>query len=969
MSATTIRKAVITEFGDVSKVQIIQDTIEPPPANHVQVSTIYSGFSGADINMRKGVYPMQKKAPLTPGYCLVGTVKTTRPGCTSKLSPGDLVACLTIYDAEAELVNLPEKYLIRVPPGTDLQQATALILDWNTAYAMVFDVAKVSKGQRVFIHGVSGAVGYALMKLCQLQGAEVYGTASERNHAAAREQGAHPFVYTDKKWMQAVKELGGADAVFDPLGFESWDESFSVLSPTGILVGYGGNLRSLNDDSEHGSVILPTMKLMARGMVPFCGKRTKFYYITRDDATFEPNLKALLELVAEGKITVPIKKAGHADAAKGSRQVIGSSDEHGGSRDVSSPKASFRHSSTSLHRDKYSSTSSQHNRFITVFRSPNAMKVSIGLAAVTGLAGFTAAKRPEPPKITDFDWDTITPARKLEYHPCYKDYQCARLSVPLDWLDETNEHTVSLAIIKLPATVPDDDPSFGGTVFTNPGGPGGSGVSMLLRNGHDMRRTLSGGSKMYEMLSWDPRGVQFTTPVADCYEDELARDTDNIQRLAIGPLDASPDALRRQWARIQGYGRLCTEKPGNGSIIPFATTASVCRDMVEMVDKIDELRKGEAAASQPEQSLELRKVKDVPRIQYWGFSYGSILGNTFASMYPGRVGRLIVDGIADSNDYVAGGWKTNLQDTEKLVDYFYETCFEAKEKCALSRPSDKQWQDIRDRVDQLVKRLDEAPVAVLNGKVTNILTGYDVILSFKNPLYAPYTRFIKLANEINAAIEGNYTAILESASAEIPKIDQACTHPNATDLRLSWGDGGQAVLCGDGEDNTNMTLADYRAYVAVLESQSPTFAGYWGQIRSACTSWLVRPKWRFTGPFKTPSHDAAVVEGRPAAPLLFMSSRLDPVTPLRNAFKASEGHPGSVVVIQESVGHAAFATGSKCTTKILREYLEHGTVPESGTVCQPDCGPWDGDACESDSLSVNVAPLAPPHDRSHHRVY
>ncbi|KAJ0332344.1 hypothetical protein COL5a_002054 [Colletotrichum fioriniae] len=597
------------------------------------------------------------------------------------------------------------------------------------------------------------------------------------------------------------------------------------------------------------------------------------------------------------------------------------------------------------------------------------MKVPIGLAAVTGLVGFTAAKKPDPPKITDFDWDTITPARKLEYHPCYKDYQCARLSVPLDWLDEANEHTVAIAIIKLPASVPDDDPSFGGTVFTNPGGPGGSGVSLLLRNGHDMRRTLSGGSKKYEMLSWDPRGVQFTTPVADCYEDELARDTDNIQRLAIGPLDASPDALRRQWARIQGYGRLCTEKPGNGSIIPFATTASVCRDMVEMVDKIDELRKEKAAASQPEQSLELRKVKDVPRIQYWGFSYGSILGNTFASMYPGHVGRLIVDGIADSNDYVAGGWRTNLQDTEKLVDYFYETCYEAKEKCALRRPSDKKWQDIRDRVDQLVKRLDEAPVAVLDGKVTNILTGYDVVLSFKNPLYAPYTRFIKLANEINAAIEGNYTAILKSVSAEIPKIDQACSHPNATDLRLSWGDGGQAVLCGDGEDNTNMTLADYRAYVAELESQSPTFAGYWGQIRFACTSWLVRPKWRFTGPFTTPPHDATIVEGRPAAPLLFMSSRLDPVTPLRNAFRASAGHPGSAVVIQESVGHAAFATGSKCTTEIIREYLEHGTVPESGTICQPDCGPWDGDACESDNLSVNVAPLAPPHDRSHHHVY
>ncbi|TDZ30273.1 Protein indc11 [Colletotrichum spinosum] len=307
MSTTTIRKAVITEFGDASKVQVIRDTIAPPPASHVQVATIYAGFSGSDINMRKGVYPLQKKAPLTPGYCLVGTVRLNGEGA-AKFCPGDVVACMTVYDAEAELVNLPEKHLVRVPPGLDLQQATALILDWNTAYGMVHGSARVAGGQRVFVHGVSGAVGFALMKLCRLQGAEVYGTASERNHDAVREHGGTPFAYTDKEWMRAMKDLGGADAVFDPLGFESWDESFSVLSPSGILVGYGGNLQSLNESAEQRSVVLPTMKLLARGMVPFCGKRTKFYYITRDDATFETNLKALFEMLGEGRITVPIKK-------------------------------------------------------------------------------------------------------------------------------------------------------------------------------------------------------------------------------------------------------------------------------------------------------------------------------------------------------------------------------------------------------------------------------------------------------------------------------------------------------------------------------------------------------------------------------------------------------------------------------------------------------------------------------------
>ncbi|KAH0433382.1 zinc-binding dehydrogenase [Colletotrichum camelliae] len=267
MASTTIRKAVITEFGDESKVKVIQDTIDPPAADHVQVATIYSGFSGADINMRKGVYPLQRAAPLTPGYCLVGTVKTNGPGA-SKFYPGDTVAAMTVYDAEAELANIPEKYLVRVPNGLDLQQATAL-----------------------------------------LQGAEVFGTASERNHAAVRAEGGHPFVYTDKNWMAAMKEMGGADAVFDPLGFESWDESWTILPKSGMLIGFGGNLNSLGGDGKAPrSTVVPTMKLLARGMVPFCPKRTWFYYITRDDATFEANLKAMFGLLGEGKIRVPIKK-------------------------------------------------------------------------------------------------------------------------------------------------------------------------------------------------------------------------------------------------------------------------------------------------------------------------------------------------------------------------------------------------------------------------------------------------------------------------------------------------------------------------------------------------------------------------------------------------------------------------------------------------------------------------------------
>jgi NADPH:quinone reductase-like Zn-dependent oxidoreductase len=302
----TIRKAVIEEFGDESKIKVVSSEILDPEAHHVQVRVLYSGFSGADINMRKGVYPMQKKAPLTPGYSLIGTVAQNGKGAT-KFQAGDVVACLTVYDAEAELVNLPEKYLIPVPDELNLQQATALILDWATAYAMVKHSSHVSTGQRVFIHGMSGAVGFALTQLCQLEGAQVYGTASLRNHETLQELGATPFVYTDKAWMTAIKDLGGADVVFDALGFESWDESYSILSKAGVLVGYGGNLDSLKGEKPR-SVVGPTMKLFARNAASvWRGKSAKFYFITRDSSTFVPDVQALFNLLKEEKIKVPIR--------------------------------------------------------------------------------------------------------------------------------------------------------------------------------------------------------------------------------------------------------------------------------------------------------------------------------------------------------------------------------------------------------------------------------------------------------------------------------------------------------------------------------------------------------------------------------------------------------------------------------------------------------------------------------------
>lgn len=183
-----------------------------------------------------------------------------------------------------------------------------MILDWTTAYGMVYRSGKVAKGQRVFIHGLSGLVGYALLTLCKRQGAEVYGTASEYDHAAVRAAGAHPFVYTTKDWIMAMNAIGGAHVTFDPLGFEPYNESWEILARSGgKLIDYGGNYNILNGRKTR-SQWPQIAKLLSKNVKVFCPNSTAFFYLDRNQSTFEPELKTLLEMLKMGEVQVPIRK-------------------------------------------------------------------------------------------------------------------------------------------------------------------------------------------------------------------------------------------------------------------------------------------------------------------------------------------------------------------------------------------------------------------------------------------------------------------------------------------------------------------------------------------------------------------------------------------------------------------------------------------------------------------------------------
>jgi NADPH:quinone reductase-like Zn-dependent oxidoreductase len=260
--------------------------------------------SGADVNIRRNLYHRTFRPPFTPGYSIVGRVERRGPAAT-RVRQGDVVAALTVTGGHQTRVVLAERLLVDVPAGCDLRKAACLVLDYVTADQMLRRKARVSTGRRVFVHGASGAVGRALTELAQLEGLEVLGTASPRNADALASRGVTVFDYASHGWVDEVRTIGGVDAVFDPLGFESFDRSYSILRRGGVLVGYGFNLRTL--ESRAGSQNLSLLRLFARNALFWTGRRAVFYGISRKDPNFAIDLTRLLGLLAAQSIDPAIK--------------------------------------------------------------------------------------------------------------------------------------------------------------------------------------------------------------------------------------------------------------------------------------------------------------------------------------------------------------------------------------------------------------------------------------------------------------------------------------------------------------------------------------------------------------------------------------------------------------------------------------------------------------------------------------
>lgn len=290
--------------------------------------------------------------------------------------------------------------------------------------------------------------------------------------------------------------------------------------------------------------------------------------------------------------------------------------------------------------------------------------IPITTAALAWLASVASASQSKPHDAGEFNWKTISPSRDLHFSSCYDEFQCARLLVPVDWLDEdeaVRHKTMAIAIIKLAANITNPEQTHGGTMIINPGGPSDSGIVELLRNGHYLQDMIDSDHKRFEVMSFDPRGMAFSTPRGDCFQSEAARSLYDSQMLGTeygGVKDLSDKELAKEFALERALGLQCSLPGAHGYVVQaYMSTASVARDMLHMVDKLDELEKETTTIATPPKGAQkpLGTGSGVPRLQYLGTSYGTFLGNTFASMFPGRVKRMILDG-----NIVPEDWLTNV---------------------------------------------------------------------------------------------------------------------------------------------------------------------------------------------------------------------------------------------------------------------------------------------------------------------
>lgn len=457
-------------------------------------------------------------------------------------------------------------------------------------------------------------------------------------------------------------------------------------------------------------------------------------------------------------------------------------------------------------------------------------------------------------------------AQTLAWGACaagsHPDAQCATMQVPRDY-DEPKGTRWSLAVAKLPAKAPSQ-----GVIFVNPGGPGLSGVRDLLGSGDAYDRLRS----RFDIVTFDPRGVGASAPAIRCFTDTLAsaiRDQPSRPSSVVETTQAATLAT--------DAGSAC--KAALGVDLPLFGTRDVARD----VDFF-------------------RSVLGQDKLHYFGFSYGTYLGATYAEMFPGRTGRMVLDSAMDpANDYVKLRRDQAIA-LDASIRRFVDDC-KKRSDCPLSGATVEA---ATAQLAGLVRGLDAAPFVGADGRV---LSGQRMQNFIDSSMYTPETGWPALRKAVAAALAGNFSAVLDAAHGPGQLVNPA----DAPYL---------AVMCHDLSASVGLQVVPQLADAWALD------APFTGRNRA----WSVAPCAAWPARTKVPP---APLRAEGSGDILVVGVSGDPATPVGWARALASTLAHGHLLEWQGDGHIAYHRGGGCVDDAIDFFLLAGDLPPAGKVCAP----------------------------------
>ncbi|KAJ2995079.1 hypothetical protein NUW58_g1373 [Xylaria curta] len=404
-----------------------------------------------------------------------------------------------------------------------------------------------------------------------------------------------------------------------------------------------------------------------------------------------------------------------------------------------------------------------------------------GLILFAGL-GCKADSSHDPGMVYGFD--NIEPSANLTWTPCFDDLTCSRLEVPLDYSNRALG-TTSVAFIKLAGkNATAESPN----IVIVPGGPGGSGVQLLLEYRAAVGQILG---EQYNVVSFDPRGVNNSGLNLDCFSGNAEARLAFNRLHSTGITNVSSTSLEEQYYSSSIYGEWCNNAVENESPHGYyVTTPAVARDLLTFIEAAAEV------AGQPPSDAKL---------WCYGASYGTVISTTFASMFPDRVGRMVLDGLVNADQYYDNDWRDNVDQLDEGMEKFSSLCHSAgPEACSFWGPTPI---DILARIDGIIHQLQSHPVPISgaqNHGLPALVTYSDLKTLFIRTMYTPVASFPVMANILHQVERGNVSALA-----------------GMSDGLGTTSDAGRVIWCADSyRRNKITTIEEFKSYAEYTVSKS-----------------------------------------------------------------------------------------------------------------------------------------------------